>query len=89
MSQPDEFDCATCDHRYCGEGVEGGNGNAPYKKWTIKGVGRLNRCPLPMISDDSNFYLRLHKHYKNGILPLGGGLLEQPNKFLQAMEILG
>lgn len=89
MSEPQSFDCKTCQHRYCGKGIEGGNGDAPYKMWTIKGVGQLQSCPLPMISEDSRLFLRLHKHYRNGILPLGTGLLEQPNKFLQAMEILG
>jgi len=32
--------------------------------------------------------LRLYKHYKNNILPFAGGILDQPNVFQEAMEII-
>ena len=32
--------------------------------------------------------LTLHKHYKNGIMPLTGGLLEQPAYFLEVMDVI-
>lgn len=83
-----DYHCETCDHRYCGKDVPGSNGDAPYVKWTFGDV-RLTSCPLPMISDASNFYLRMHMHYTNGILITQGGLLDQPNKYLEAMEIIG
>lgn len=89
MSNAKEFDCASCSHRYCGEGVRGSNGVAPYRKWSIAGVGEFNSCLLPMISDQSDFFLRMHKHYVKGILIKSGGLMEQPNKYLEAMEIIG
>jgi len=69
--------------------VKGSKGNAPYPKWTIKGYGDFTSCLLPMITDDSNFFLKMHKHYKNGILLVDGGLVNQPNKYLEAMELLG
>lgn len=47
-----------------------------------------NTCLLPMITDRSHTYIRLYRHYKNGLLPLAGGVLEQPNTYLQAMEII-
>jgi len=31
----------------------------------------------------------LHKHYSNGVLMRSGGLLDQPNYYLEAMEIIG
>jgi hypothetical protein len=45
-------------------------------------------CFLPMISARSEFLLRLYRHYKSGILPHSGGLLDQPHYYAEAMEIL-
>jgi len=42
-----------------------------------------------MITDSSNFMLKMHKHYQNGVLLQSGGLLDQPNYYLEAMEIIG
>lgn len=52
------------------------------------GVFQSRTCLLPMITPESYFLLRLHSHYKQGLLPYAGGLLEQPNFYLEAMEIL-
>lgn len=54
----------------------------------IEGVIESRVCLKPMISDDSHTFIRLYSHYKNQLLPLGGGLLEQPNVFIQAMEAI-
>ena len=32
--------------------------------------------------------MRLHRHYLNGVLPFSGGLLDQPNTYIQAMEVI-
>jgi len=32
--------------------------------------------------------LKLYGHYKNGILPFDGGLLKQPNFYIDAMELI-
>jgi energy-converting hydrogenase Eha subunit F len=45
-------------------------------------------CLLPMITPASRMLLRLHKHYGRGVLPYPGGLLQQPNYYAEAMEIL-
>lgn len=45
-------------------------------------------CLLPMITPQSRFLLRLFDHYKSGVLARAGGALEQPNYYLEAMEIL-
>jgi hypothetical protein len=31
----------------------------------------------------------MHKHYVKGILITDGGLMNQPNKYLEAMEMIG
>ena len=41
-----------------------------------------------MITDDSWAILGWHKHYKNGILLKGGGLLDQPNYYLETMTLI-
>lgn len=33
--------------------------------------------------------MRLFHHYKAGYLLLAGGVMEQPNKYLEAMEVVG
>lgn len=42
-----------------------------------------------MRSEFSLRMMRLFHHYKAGYLPLAGGVLEQPNKYLEAMEVIG
>lgn len=54
----------------------------------IRGVIESRTCLLPMITPQSQYLIRLHQHYKNGVLPHAGGLLEQPSYFIEAMEIL-
>ena len=43
---------------------------------------------LPMVTTDSWTLLNWHKHYKNGVLLKSGGLLEQPNYYIEMMNIL-
>ena len=45
-------------------------------------------CLLPMVTPQSQYLIRLYTHYKNRLLPHSGGLLEQPNFYLEAMETL-
>jgi len=42
-----------------------------------------------MVTYQSSFFLRLNGHYKNGILPYSGGLLDQPAVYIEAMEFFG
>jgi hypothetical protein len=53
----------------------------------IKNVIESNVCLLPMITVESRFLLRLHEHYKKGHMARVGGVLEQPNFYLEAMEV--
>lgn len=78
------FDCRTCTWgRHCDEANP-----APIAQWKIEGVIESRVCFLPMITEQSRFLLRLHSHYQNHWLPYDGGLLSQPNYFLEAMEII-
>lgn len=54
----------------------------------IPGVIESATCLLPMITPQSRFLIRMHRHYRNGWLPYEGGLLEQPNYYLEAMELI-
>ena len=41
-----------------------------------------------MITPQSRYLQRLYGHYKNRLLPYAGGLLNQPNYYLEAMELI-
>lgn len=41
-----------------------------------------------MVGEWSKAMLRLHNHYCHQLLPFAGGLLDQPNPYLQAMETI-
>ena len=45
-------------------------------------------CPLPTITDKTYRILRAYDNYKNGLLPLSGGYLEQPQYFIRAMDFI-
>ena len=47
-----------------------------------------NRCLRQLVTPASWEFIRMYRHYKNGILPLAGGLLDQPARFVDAMEII-
>lgn len=52
----------------------------------IPGVIVSRTCLLPMITPQSRYLLRLYGHYQNRLLPYAGGLLNQPNYYIEAME---
>jgi len=45
-------------------------------------------CLKPMVEPWASSLLRLHSHYRNSVLPFSGGLYDQPNYYLEAMEII-
>lgn len=80
----DKFDCRHCLYgRHCDD-----SNPAPYPKWAIEGVIESRTCLLPMITPFSWFMVELYGHYQNRLLPFAGGILEQPNIYLEAMKIL-
>lgn len=84
--------CATCTRRHCDSDrvIPGSIGPAPVP---FKHVGIINIetrvCIVPQVSEFSWLMLRLHGHYRRGHLwaPMLG-LMEQPNIYLRAMELL-
>lgn len=79
--KPSEFDCDRCRERHCTPATA-----APFPLWEIDGVGPMTVCPKPQITPQSDRYLSLYRHYRNGILAVSGGLLDQPNPYLESME---
>jgi len=47
-----------------------------------------NTCIKPMVSAQHMQLINLHKHYKNGHLAVIGGILDQPNYYLDAMLLI-
>ncbi len=82
--QAEAFRCKTCVWgRHCDE-----SNPAPFAKWVIRGVIESRTCLLPMITEQTRFLLRQYAHYKSRVLPYAGGMLEQPNYYAEAMEII-
>ncbi len=48
----------------------------------------LRRCPLQLITQTTKKFMRFYQFMEKGFLPNPGGLLEQPNRFLEAMSVL-
>lgn len=81
-----DFNCSKCKfQRHCDDANP-----APFPMFKIDGVIVIesHTCFLPMITPQSRFLLRMYQHYKNRLLPYEGGLLSQPNYYLEAMEII-
>lgn len=80
---PAEFDCRTCAARHCDDSRP-----AAIERWVVDGVIASRTCLLPMVTAQSRFLLGLYRHYRAGLLAVAGGVLEQPQYYLTAMEIL-
>lgn len=78
----EKFNCQACRwHRHCDE-----TNPAPFPMFSVSEIDLESRtCLLPMVKDESRELLRLYGHYKNGVLPHGGGILDQPAMYDEAM----
>lgn len=56
-------------------------------RWEISNY-KFSRCPLKEITQDGLEYLEAYRFYKNGILPIDGGWLDQSQCFVDAMGII-
>jgi hypothetical protein len=80
-----DFDCHECDEilkkeRGCYEkGIIGFRVNNK----------REFRCPKKLITPKSWEYLRAYALYEKGLLPNGKGWMEESEKFLDAMAVIG
>jgi hypothetical protein len=81
----EKFNCQACRwHKHCDE-----TNPAPFPMFAIPEIGLESRtCLLPMVDEGSRELLRLYGHYKNGLLPFGGGILEQPALYDEAMAYI-
>lgn len=77
------YNCETCQHKHCDSSNPAG-----YVKWGIPDIIESKTCLLPMVTNASSTYIKLYGHYKNSILPFKGGLLDQPNPFIEAMSVI-
>jgi len=59
-----------------------------FPRWEIPNVIESKTCLLPMVTQQSMMLMKLYKHYSNNILLKQGGILDQPNFYIEAMEIL-
>jgi len=75
------FNCGKCN---CDE-----DGNAGFEKWYIPEIDfGSSVCLKRLVTERSVQLLRLYYQYKNNILPLAGGWLDQPNCFVHAIELI-
>jgi len=49
---------------------------------------RLARCPIRLVTRATWELISLYQHYRRGFLLAEGGLLKQPYKYLQAMQVI-
>lgn len=93
--QPAEFNCKTCRHRHCDtdRAMPRSKGPAPFMMWVIADpdggtvpIFESATCPLPEIPARIWDMFTLYRHYKNGILFASGGIIDQPARYLQAMD---
>jgi hypothetical protein len=48
----------------------------------------IHRCPVRHLTADVARLLKLYGHYRNGFLPVAGGVLDQTPQFLEAMAVI-
>lgn len=86
----DKFQCGRCAHRHCDSDykIAGSRGPAGYPAFEIKGVIASNTCFLPMVTAQSWNLMDLYHFYRSRHLYAAGGLRDQPNMYIEAMDLL-
>ena len=81
-----KLDCQTCTD---GKKVEKGcEKDSPiHGRWQIDDW-KFSRCPLKMITRQSMQYIKAYNMFDKGYLPNAGGWLNQPVKFLMAINVI-
>ncbi len=81
-NEPATYPCGSCHCDADGRDLDGAT-------WTVPGIVEKSPiCPRRLITPASSFYLDLYRHYRNGVLPVAGGLLDQPYVYMRAMTII-
>jgi len=55
--------------------------------WKFEGA-QYKGCPFKQVTGLSANFIRAYNFYKSGFLPNGGSWLEQPAKFIEAVEVI-
>jgi hypothetical protein len=73
-----------CDHCDCDD-----DHNAGFEKWYVPEIDLSSSiCLRWLVTERSVQLLKLYNQYKQSILPLAGGWLDQPYLFTQAIETI-
>lgn len=46
------------------------------------------RCPVKLVTPDISYFFKFYAMYKQGYLPVAGGVLDQASLFMQAAAIV-
>ena len=81
----ESFNCQACRfQRHCDD-----SNPAPHPMFAIPEIGLESRtCLLPKVTQEARLMLDLYRHYKNGYLPVAGGIMDQPAVFMESMSII-
>jgi hypothetical protein len=56
--------------------------------YDIPEYGELDRCPVTVLTNESREAMRFYSHWSDGRFPVAGGMLDQSNTLIEAMETL-
>ena len=48
----------------------------------------FNTCLLPMITETSHYFINAYRRYNKGVLEWPGSWQQQPNAYIDAMELI-
>ena len=82
-----KYNCNTCQARHCDDSNPS-NQSVEISHPRFGVIIRTNACLLPKLTPHAHEFMRLFNHYKNGILPFSGGLLDQPAAWYEAMCLI-
>lgn len=76
-----------CDPTPCGSELSIAQIFSYGPKWNQRKI-ELKTCPANIVQQEHFQYLQLYAMYKDGFLPIGGGIAEQSAKYVQAMRVI-
>lgn len=86
-NEPGTYPCGRCACSADGRHEEG-LGWRIYAPGNPEPVVRTEICPRRLVTARSAYFIGLYLHYKRGVLPVAGGLLDQPAAYIAAMTTL-
>ncbi len=57
------------------------------RKWALPLIGDTSECPVKHLDPAMHSFRRVAHFYGRGHLPMAGGVLDQPVRLLELMEI--